>query len=486
MRVPPVAQVDPQESASSGADTAQAEQWSAAQAAAVTAAEAIAATAAAEVAAEAAATAQAAVNVASAAAVKAAAKADEVAARAALAATAAALELLSPEFESDQSRGGRAEVTTTGDVLLVGETPTGAASSAVMVNAAAAAKVALRVAAVAAAAATAAVEAAALIGEQLANDVAAAAAAVASAAHPVLAEPAETLALSCDATPAGHTDIAARTPVPVDARGELAPTEELRRGIAANQLRLHYQPIMNLATGRPVGVEALIRWQHPVRGLLGPLEFVELAEHTDLILPLGAWVLHEACRVAVRLQNRSAGPFTVAVNLSARQLSDRGLVPTVRAALDAHGCTADRLVFEVTETAPVTDMAAAVDSMRELRELGAGVAIDDFGTGYAPLLYLKQLSANDLKIDRSFVDGLGGGSYDTAMVASIISLAHSLNVRCVAEGVETVEQLQLLKQLGCDFAQGYLFSRPVNEQTLNAWLDRAIVKTCGSACHATC
>jgi EAL domain-containing protein (putative c-di-GMP-specific phosphodiesterase class I) len=208
-----------------------------------------------------------------------------------------------------------------------------------------------------------------------------------------------------------------------------------------------------------------------VRGLLAPQAFIDLAEQTELILPLGAWVLHEACRMAVSLQDRPGVLMTVAVNLSGRQLSDRGLVGTVRAALQAAGCSADRLVFEVTETALVTDMAAAVDSLRELQALGAGVAIDDFGTGYAPLTYLKQLAADDLKIDRSFVRGLGTDSYDTAIVASLISLAHNLNVRCVAEGVETVEQLTLLQQLGCDFAQGFLFSRPVDAMSLGIWLD---------------
>jgi EAL domain-containing protein (putative c-di-GMP-specific phosphodiesterase class I) len=150
----------------------------------------------------------------------------------------------------------------------------------------------------------------------------------------------------------------------------------------------------------------------------------------------------------------------------ARSLSDRGLVPTGRATLDAHGCAADRLVFEVTETASVTDMAVATDSMRVLQELDACVVIADFGTGYSSLLHLEQLSANEFTIDRSFVEGLGGDSYDTAMVASLIFPAHSLNVRCVAEGIEAVGQLRLLEQPGCDVAQGYLFSAPSTSRRL--------------------
>ena len=424
--------IEPDEWSGTATTTVHVDDWSAAQAAAVAAAEAIAAIAAAEVAAEAAATARAAVDVASAAAAKAAVKASEVAAQAVLAATAAATEAPNPVSVGDDPNVDR-EVTVAA-----------AANSLRLAGgcdaAEAAAQVAGCVAAVAAAAATAAVEAATLIGEQLAKDVAAAAAAVA-APHPVRG------AASCLA-------------------------DELRLAIGGNQLRLHFQPIMDLVTGQPVGVEALVRWQHPQRGLLCPSEFIEVAERTGLILPLGEWVLHEAARMAVRLQARGGKPLTVAVNMSAGQLSDHGLVATVRAALNAHGCRADRLVLEITETARVTDLATAIDSLHELRELGAAVALDDFGTGFCSVLYLKQLPIDDLKIDRAFISDLGDNAYGTALVASLISLAHSLNLRCVAEGVETVEQLQSLTELGCNFAQGYLFSRPVDEAALGVWLDQ--------------
>ena len=321
---------------------------------------------------------------------------------------------------------------------------------------AAAARVSGRVAAVAAAAATAAVKAQSLIREQLAKDE-------------------STLAVQL------LRDAGVESPGPAAAvvADPLVVAGELRYGIGAGQLRLHYQPIMSLVSGQPVGVEALVRWQHPERGLLAPVDFLDVAEDTDLILSLGQWVLHEACRMAVSLQARSGTPLTVAVNLSGRQLSDPGLVATVQAALDAHGCGADRLVFEVTETALVTDMAVAIGSLQELQRLGAGVALDDFGTGYAPLLYLKQLGADDLKIDRSFVSDLGK-DYDTAIVASLISLAHNLDMRCVAEGVETLEQLELLQQLGCDFAQGYLFCRPTDAASLQVWLDRRMVERHGA------
>jgi EAL domain-containing protein (putative c-di-GMP-specific phosphodiesterase class I) len=398
---------------------------SVAQAATVAEAEAIAANAAADVAAEAAATARAAVNVACAAAERAAEKASDVAAQAVSAAAAA------------------------GSVAGV---------DAPMRSAAAAAKVALSVASVAAAAAIAAIEAALVINEQLARDVADTATAVtlASAGGPA-AVPAPTVV-------AGYV---LESDTPADDQF----TDELRDGILRGQLRLDYQPIMALATRQPVGVEALVRWQHPTRGRLAPLDFIGIAERSGLIGSLGEWVLNEACRVAAASPTRGDLPLTIGVNLSGRQLSDGRIVDTVRAALDATGCSAERLMFEITETAFVTDMSAAVRSLRGLKDLGASLAIDDFGTGYSTLQYLRQLPADILKIDRSFVSGMVDSAEDAALVASVISLAHNVNVSCVAEGVESPAQLNLLEQLGCDFAQGYLFSPPVDEAALGCWLD---------------
>lgn len=437
-----------------------AETWSAAQVAAVASAEAIAAVAAAEVASEAADAARAAVDVARAVAARAAARASDVAARAVSAVAAAAAESVSAIPVA--SRSGEDVPPVAADDVEVINTRAAAAAGA-------ADKVALCVAAVATAAAEAVVEATALVGEQLAADVAATAAAVSVAAaitRPLPAEgPQSTERLE------GAAQVEETAPTATMVRGRLGVAEELRLGIAANELRLHYQPIIDLATGRPVGVEALVRWQHPVRGLLAPDVFMDLAERTDVVLPLGTWVLHEACRFAVSQQTWGGEVLTVAVNLSGRQLSDPGLVATVRECLEAELCAAGRLVFEVTETALVTDMGVAVASLRALQALGAGVSIDDFGTGYCSLLYLKHLSANDLKIDRSFVSGLGADSHSTAIVASLISLAHNLDLRCIAEGVETTTQLELLTQLGCDLAQGYLFCPPSAVPALQAWLD---------------
>jgi EAL domain-containing protein (putative c-di-GMP-specific phosphodiesterase class I) len=414
------------------------EQWSPAQVAAVAAAEAIAATAAADVAAEAAVAARRAVDVACATAARAAATASDVAALAVLAVAAAAADGTSSP-------------------------PTAAA--------AAADKVARRVAAVATAAARAAVEAKALIVAQLAADVAATAAAVTVAATHAGPQLTEQCGEGGDAV-AHLGDHTVPTYPAVLTHGVLDLAETLRRGIAAGELRLHYQPIVDLSSGRPVGVEALVRWQHPERGLLAPDQFLGLAECSDLVLPLGDWVLDEACCFAVELQQRAGESLTVAVNLSGRQLSDGQLVATVRAALDRQQCAAGLLVFEVTETAVVTDMGAAVASLRTLAALGAGVAIDDFGTGYSSMLYLKHLSADTLKIDRTFISEMTSGPHDTAIVASLISLAHNLDVRCIAEGVETAQQLELLTQLGCDLAQGYLFCHPLEAPALVAWLDQ--------------
>lgn len=463
-----VLQPDDARSLTADAVAAQGAQWSVAQSAAVACAEAIAAEAAADVAAEAAVTARAAVDAASAAASRAIVRAEDVAERAWLAAAAAAREMPAAQPVTRERRRAAPQTpddlrpardATMPSVARTQGAATAASAAAATAAATAAARVASRVAAVATAAATAAVEAESLIREQLAKD-----------------ESALALQLLT-----GEASLDTPRPAGRVVADPFVVAEELRHGISAHELRLHYQPIMSLVTGQPVGVEALVRWQHPERGLLAPVHFIDMAEDTALVVPLGAWVLREACRTAVSLQGRSGMPLTVAVNLSGRQLSDPGLVPMVRAALDASGCDARRLVFEVTETALVTDMTLAVDSLQELQQLGAGVALDDFGTGYAPLLYLKQLGADDLKIDRSFVSGLGQDVYDTAIVASLISLAHNLGVRCVAEGVETLEQLGLLKQLGCDFAQGYLFCRPTDAGSLQVWLNQHMPTAVASA-----
>ncbi|MCU1588982.1 MAG: diguanylate cyclase [Frankiales bacterium] len=274
-----------------------------------------------------------------------------------------------------------------------------------------------------------------------------------------------------DTTREREIDLAGGESLPA---ADLPLTDGLLAGIATGQLRLHYQPMVSLVTGAVVGVEALVRWQHPEHGLLAADAFIDAAELSGVVVPLGEWVVNEACRAAVRLRSRDADAPFVAVNLSARQLSDRSIADTVRDALDRHGCKGQWLAIEITETAEVKVMAAAVASLTELKHLGIRLAIDDFGTGYSTLQYLTTLPADVLKLDRSFIAALGREPGDTALVASVISLARNVGVECVAEGIETVAQLKVLQQLGCQFGQGYYFSRPIDETALIEWLDKRV------------
>ncbi|ABS05827.1 putative bifunctional diguanylate cyclase/phosphodiesterase [Kineococcus radiotolerans] len=245
---------------------------------------------------------------------------------------------------------------------------------------------------------------------------------------------------------------------------------ELRRGIPDGQLRLHHQPQVRVHDGRISGVEALVRWQHPVRGLLPPSEFIDLAEQSGLVRELGAWVLDAAVEQAARwARDPECATVEVAVNLSTRQLTDPGLVDAVTGALARHRLAAHLLVLEVTETALAVDPDAAAATLATLKDLGVGVSVDDFGTGYASLTYLQRFPVDELKIDRSFVTGLGVNASDTAIVQACVQLARAVGVRTVAEGVETEEQRRLLAEMGCDVVQGYLFSRPVEAAAFQEW-----------------
>jgi diguanylate cyclase (GGDEF)-like protein/PAS domain S-box-containing protein len=248
---------------------------------------------------------------------------------------------------------------------------------------------------------------------------------------------------------------------------------ELRRGINEGALRVHYQPRVDLQTGRTIGVEALVRWQHPTRGLLPPSEFITMAEESGLMRPLGAWVLGETLRQADswRREGRRGAGLEFAVNLSARQLSDPELVPLVEGALRLRDFEPSHLLLEITETALMADPNGALESLTALKNLGVGLAVDDFGTGYSSLTYLKTFPIDELKIDRSFISGLGSDSGDSAIVGSCIDLAHAVGIVAVAEGVETSGQVQTLKAMGCDLAQGYHFARPLPAPALKEWLD---------------
>jgi Amt family ammonium transporter len=252
-------------------------------------------------------------------------------------------------------------------------------------------------------------------------------------------------------------------------RLELA--DELALAIERGQITVHYQPIIDLTTGRVEGVEALARWDHPTRGTLSPIEFIGLAEETGLIVGLGLSVLSRACdqarRWEVELGNRAP---KVHVNLSARQLTAANLPRLVQGVLDQSLIDPHRLCLEVTESVLMDDAASSVTVLAGLKDLGVELAIDDFGTGYSSLAYLRRFPVDVLKIDRSFVDGLGPDADDSAIVSVIVSLARTLGLECVAEGVETVEQLSGLRTLGCEQAQGYYFARPHPVPAVNRFL----------------
>ncbi len=254
--------------------------------------------------------------------------------------------------------------------------------------------------------------------------------------------------------------------------------QALHVAITDDELVLHYQPLVEIATGRMVGAEALIRWDRPGHGLLSPAEFIEIAEDTGLIIPLGAWVIDEVCRQLASWPVGTDGlrPH-ISVNLSARQLGDSSLVSTILSSLDRHGVSTDWIGFEVTESMRVEDVEAASATLKRLAALGCKLSIDDFGIGYATLDYLRRFSmADTIKIDRSFVDGLGQSREDTAIVTASLALASSLGLTVVAEGVETVEQYAKLADLNCEFAQGYLLSKPVHlDEAHDLWARRQLI-----------
>jgi diguanylate cyclase (GGDEF)-like protein len=249
---------------------------------------------------------------------------------------------------------------------------------------------------------------------------------------------------------------------------------ELRRAIAGGELRVHYQPIVDIATGAVVDVEALVRWEHPQRGLVPPCEFIPVAEETGLIAPLGEWVMREACRQVRAWQEQFPhhADLGISVNFSGRQLGQRNIVDVVTRVLDDAGLPAGSLTLEITESVLMSDARQAVEVVHALTALGVRFSIDDFGTGYSSLAYLKRFSAHVLKIDRSFIDGLGRDAQDTAIVGATIALAEALGMETVAEGVEDPDQLGFLRRLGCSRAQGYYFSRPVPPDQIPALLTR--------------
>jgi diguanylate cyclase (GGDEF)-like protein/PAS domain S-box-containing protein len=240
----------------------------------------------------------------------------------------------------------------------------------------------------------------------------------------------------------------------------------LHRALDRDELVIFYQPIIHLPSGRGVGAEALLRWNHSEQGLLGPDAFIDVAEETGLIVPIGNWLLEKACRDMAIWHTETGDKPTVAINISSRQLANGDLASNVTAALAASGLTPAALHLELTETALLDLTGAARAQLDEIRALGVELGIDDFGTGYSSLTYLKNLPVDFIKIDRSFVAGLGSSPSDTAIVASVVNLASSLALKVIAEGVETPDQAEHLLSMGCGYAQGYLYSRPQSAQQL--------------------
>ena len=245
----------------------------------------------------------------------------------------------------------------------------------------------------------------------------------------------------------------------------------LRHAVERDELRVHYQPKVSLDDGAAVGCEALVRWQRPGVGLVPPADFIPLAEDTGLIVPIGKWVLRQACEQAVRWnQERPGRPLSMAVNLSARQLAEPDLVALVADILAETGLDPALLYLEITESTLMADTAAAARALAAIKDLGVHLSIDDFGTGYSSLSYLKRFPCDEVKLDRTFIADLARDPVDRAIVRAVVTMAHALGHRVTPEGVETVEQLSILRSIGCDWAQGYYWSRPLPAAELDHML----------------
>ncbi|PKH14084.1 putative bifunctional diguanylate cyclase/phosphodiesterase [Pseudomonas fluorescens] len=258
-----------------------------------------------------------------------------------------------------------------------------------------------------------------------------------------------------------------------NARKQLQLLQDLRNALDNAQFRLYYQPKFDAISGVAVGAEALLRWEHPQQGLLLPATFIELAEKTGLIIPIGEWVLDEACRQMRLWYAQGYEDWRIAVNLSALQFCHAGLVASVAAALERHQLPANSLTLEITETTAMSDADASMTVLQRLSDMGVDLSIDDFGTGYSSLMYLKRLPANELKIDRGFVRDLEHDSDDAAIVSAIVALGQALGLRIVAEGVETDAQQRFLTRLGCNSLQGYLLGHPLPADGFMADIQRA-------------
>jgi EAL domain-containing protein (putative c-di-GMP-specific phosphodiesterase class I) len=248
----------------------------------------------------------------------------------------------------------------------------------------------------------------------------------------------------------------------------------LRGAIGRDELRAHYQPIVSVADGSLTGLEALMRWHHDGLGPVSPIEFIPIAEDTGLIVTLGAWMLEEVCRQAVLWREElGEAPPPISVNLSPRQVAHAELVPTVARVLEQYDVPGSQLALEITESVLISEAESPWNTLLALKKLGVTLMLDDFGTGYSSLSYLKRFPVDVLKIDRTFVDGLGSETEDSAIVKAVVGMARALEMVVVAEGVETEDQVRCLQELGCDRAQGYYYGRPVEAAVITPLLRSA-------------
>jgi EAL domain-containing protein (putative c-di-GMP-specific phosphodiesterase class I) len=252
---------------------------------------------------------------------------------------------------------------------------------------------------------------------------------------------------------------------------------DLRKGLEREELEVHYQPFYSLDEQQVVGAEALVRWRHPTDGLISPMRFIPIAEETGLIQPLGRYVLDKACGQVCSIRQRLHVDLPISVNLSPRQFQESGLLTQVAAALEASGLPAELLMFEITESMVMEDLCGAREVMKRLSRLGVRLAIDDFGTGHSSLAYLRQFPVHEVKIDRTFVQGVAENSVDLAIVRAVIDLANAMRISAVAEGVETKDQLNGLRVLGCQVGQGFYFSHPLRAEEFDELLTRQFART---------
>ena len=245
---------------------------------------------------------------------------------------------------------------------------------------------------------------------------------------------------------------------------------DLRKAIRNKEFRIHYQPILSLKQQQLTGFEALVRWEHPERGLLYPADFIKGAEESGQIVPIGEWVLYEACRQMKQWQTEfnMEASLSISVNLSSRQFMQSDLVRQIEDVLEQTALSAESLRLELTEMTLIEDVETAVIIIERLRTLGVGVEIDDFGAGYSSLGYLRHLPVNNIKIDRSFISMLGVNKSGVAIIRAIIAMANSLDMKVIAEGIETLDQMNNLTELQCDYGQGFFFNKALDSDTAQA------------------